>query len=475
MAQYVTTPEGILEIQQGIRPAQVLDVVRDNDHTLGGFDHDYGAITRGWRMSPRTGKPVPLPVSRDMPGDITPELTCKMLTRNYLEELGADARFSLYLRHNPPRPGDHLSYTRVEILTNVAIDKITYGDLKKTEPAAGDEARTEITVPINAATHIIIHPVTGAQLETSWTGPDDCAVTAAAVDEDGTIYAVTAADATGGSPFLVSSTDDGATWTEVELTDLTADCTAIVVAGDTLVVAAGTSIAVYTKAGVLSSEYTAAQVINALAAVDAATIYAAGASGLLVKSTDRASSWETVTTGVSVALTSLAVRDINNIYAGGATGTLLHIQSGNAAALTLPATLATASIDALAIPYSPAGFERDETIYIGADNGTVYGSEDNGATWTQIGLPQTTGSVEALGFVDFLGQVLYVLFTPASGSSVIYRDWTRGAGGNNNMEPVTVPANSGLTVLLPITANDVYAFGAVHSGAEMVVKVEAAS
>lgn len=469
----VTTINSVIEIQKdgtGVGSRYALDVARDNKYALGGFDRSYGDIQREWRVSPRTNTFVPRPPRRDRPESPAPELSCLMQAANYIERLDPERYFALYVREVARHPLNPLDYSRVDILVHTGINRISYGD----RVSYSEETDVEVTIPLNAATHVRIDPVAGKKLATAFTNANDVDIKAMAVDEDGVIYAVTGLEATPVSPYLVYSADDGATWTEVSLTDLDKACTGIAVAGDYLIISAGTSIAVYTKAGVLVSEYTAAQTVNALFAIDAVNIVAAGAAGLLLFSEDGGASWDTVSTGISTALNALACRNINEWWIGGASGKLLKYDDGTVSTVTLPVALSSATINAIALPDVPAGYPRDETVYIGASTGDVYKSEDGGDTWEQVAFPgDGAGSVTALAFVEFMGQVLYVLHTLAGGASVLYRDWSGGAGGNANMESVTIPTNSGVNALLAVDANNAWLGGKVHSTAEMVIKVEA--
>ncbi|WP_119069214.1 WD40/YVTN/BNR-like repeat-containing protein [Aggregatilinea lenta] len=472
MAVLLNNFDGVIEIQDGgvgRGNRGVLDVVQDVKTAMGGFNKSLGGITRDYRISPRTNRYVPRPVRREAPEAIAPELTCKMVAANYLERFGADDRFALYVRHTTRRPQDPLSYVRVDILSDVAVESFNYGDFTVDEGAQED---ITLTVPLNAAAHVRVLPVEGKKLATAWSGAKSCAVTAAVVDEDGAIYAVTAAAATeAGKPYLVTSPDDGATWTEKELTDLSSGCTALAIAGERLVVAAGTTLAVYDKAGTLQSTSTAAGAVAALAAIDAATLVAVGADGLVQRSEDGAASWRQLVSGVSVALGCLAFRHVADWYAGGASGTLLHVANGVVSTIPLPSALSTATVTSIALPDAPAGFSRETDVYVGTSSGLVY--RYDGETWTAVRFPgDGAGSVTALAFVEFLGQVLYVLHAQAGGTSLLYRDFSGGAGGNPNVERIPLPTNSGLAALVAVDANNALLLGSVHAGAELVVKVE---
>jgi hypothetical protein len=472
MAVLLNNFDGVIEIQDGgvgRGNRGVLDVTQDVKTAMGGFNKSLGGITRDYRISPRTNRYVPRPVRREAPEAIAPELTCKMVAANYLERFGADDRFALYVRHTTRSPQDPLSYVRVDILSDVAVESFNYGDFTVDEGAQED---ITLTVPLNAAAHVRVLPVEGKKLATAWSAAKSCAVTASAVDEDGTLYAVTAAAAEGGKPYLVTSPDDGATWTETALADLSSGCTALAIAGERLVVAAGTTLAVYDKAGTLQSTSAAPGAVAALVAIDAATLVAVGANGLVLRSEDGAASWRQLVSGVSVALGCIACRHVADWYVGGASGTLLHVANGTFSTMALPAALATATVTTIALPDAPAGFSREADVYVGTSSGLVYRTD--GTAWTAVRFPgDGAGSVTALAFVEFLGQVLYVLHTQAGGSSVLYRDFSGGAGGNPNVERIPLPANSGLATLAVVDANDALLLGAVHAGAELVVKVEA--
>jgi photosystem II stability/assembly factor-like uncharacterized protein len=466
----VSTRTGIIEIQtagpgRGNRFA--LDVTQDIQYTLGGFTVPLGGITRDYLISPRTKTFEPRPARRDQPDAITTDLTVKMAAANYIEDLDADSRFSLYVRDYQTNPGLPLDYKRVDILTDCAAEGFEFGDRVSDE----SEEDVELTTSINAAGHIVIFPVAGSKISTGLSSADDCDGAAAVVDEDGNAFFATGADGTDGYPYLVKVASDG-TVTETGLTDLSTDVTAMVLAGEYLVIAAGTTIAVYAKDGTLNSSYTASGAINALAAIDAANIVAVGASGLVLLSSDAGSDFTAITSGTSNTLNAVAVRSLDDWWIGGASGTLLHYDSGTVSAISLPTGPDSATINAVALPKVRSGFSRDETVYIGTGGGEVWKSEDGGDNFEQVAFPgDESGSVAAIGFTGFIGQVFYVLHTTAGGASKLYRDWSGGVGGNANMEEITVPTNSGLTALAIDDANTVFVAGAVHSTAEMYVKV----
>ena len=67
---------------------------------------------------------------------------------------------------------------------------------------------------------------------------------------------------------------------------------------------------------------------------------------------------------------------------------------------------------------------------------------------------------------------MYLLHTPVDGSSDIYRDFSGGLGGVNSAELVSsIPTNTGLNAIALINGDALWSVGAVHSGADMFVKV----
>ncbi len=429
----------------------------------------FGAITRGHGIDPHTGDPRPYPARREQPEAPAFTITTKYGSKTYLERFGRDGVFAVYLREPQRYTSDPLDYRRVIAVSDVRIESFNYSGITKQEPSTDED---DLEVAVNGARATIIWPVGGYKLTTGLTKLASVNITAGAVDNDGAIYFVTSKDATSTNPLLVYSTD-GETWTEVELTDLaTHDCTAVVVAGQYLMIAADTIIATYSKTGTFQSSYTASGNIAALATIDAAKIVAAGASGLLLYSEDGGGSWTSITTGVTANLTSIAIKGINTWYIGGASGTLLKYQRPAITALTLPSALSTATINSIAIPDAPSGYTRADDVYIAASVGRVHKSTDGGDNWSEVIFPQSgSGNTTAIGFTEFLGQVFYILHTNAGGDSVLYRDWSGGAGGTNNVEEVSVPTNSGLNALIVVEANVAYVGGNVHSSADMIAKV----
>ena len=463
-----------LEVQDdgvGSGARQILDARTDYLPTLEKLEVSFGAITRGYGINPSTGNPRPNPVRREQPEPLQFELSMRQAAEIYLEKFGRDDRLGFYVRVPSKEPSSPLDYVKVFAMGGVAIEGFTYNGLASGEPTTD---LTDVTVSLNAASIVRIWPVTGYQLSTGLTKLASVNITDGAIDSDGNIYFVTAKDATSTNPLLVYSTDGGETWTEVELTDLaTHDCSAVVVVGSYLLIAADTIIALYDKDGTYNSSYTASGNIAAMAAIDAAKIVAVGASGLVLYSEDGGGTWSSVSTGVTENLVSVAIKDVNTWYIGGANGTFLRYERPSMTAVSVPSAISTATINSIAIPESYAGFPREETVYIAASAGRVYKSDDKGATWEEVIFASSgSGNTAAIGFTELLGQVLWILHHDASGNGVLYRDWSGGAGGaTNNVEEISVPTNSGFGALVLQDANTAYIGGNVHSSADMVVKV----
>jgi len=477
MPSFLTNKQVAVEIAAGVggrAPRKILDIDSDVAYGVGAVNQSLGEITREFRKSARSNDWVPMPVRRGKPEPIETELTAKMQAVNYLERFGADDRFNLFVRYtgggDPTLP---LSYRRIDLLVDVAIAGFNRENVAT--DGTDDETDVILTIPVNAGQVYRLNPIAGKSVVHGLTGAGDCNITCITVASDGTIYAGTEADSTGTHPFVLVSPDGGDTWTSYELSTPTADISAIMIAGNKLFVATGTAI-LYTEAvvnltGAVWTSTTAAQNVNALYAIDAANLVAVGAAGMMLMSEDGGGSWSPVTTGSAATLGCVAFRDINEGYIGGATGTLLKYDQGTISVIADPTSGAT--ITTIALPDDPSG-GRDQDVYIGTATGKVFKSFDGGTSWEQMRFPgDNAGTVDALVFYGFKGAVLFILHTPVAGSTRVLRDLSGGYGGNTEVEAVSTPANSGLNALLVANQNLALAVGDVHSGASMIISVEA--
>lgn len=480
----LTTKASVLEAQfkgTGKGRRVVLDAGDNTAIKIGEIPDSWGEATREFAIDPVTRKYVPLPARRAAPEAIATTLSFRMRSVGFWERqhLNEDSRLALYLRFTDD-VGDPTRKYRVHALTDVIIGKVTY-------PGGGEDGENEeefvrVTMDINAADNVVITPVAASALAHGLSAADDCGAVAVAQDRDGKLYIATKADGVGGSPFIVTYDPDEETWAETEDTGLSADIADIAVAGDYVFWISGTTITRASRSDLsTTTTYTASAALSAIIAVDSATLLAVGASGLALKSDDGGLSWSTLTTGTSETLGTIFKKSIAVWYVGGTNGTLLKYQRGTFTTVATPSALAAATITGITAPEYREGTLREDDLYIGADNGKVYRVVEDGAVaagdWSEVTHPNNaSGSINDVRFIDPLGQTLFVTHAATSGASTVYRDWSGGAGGANNMEPVittTSPANGGIAQVLPIDSNWAFAVGEDGSGNLLVVEVVA--
>lgn len=468
---FLNTRQVALDYQKG-GPGQgqrrILDVIEDVAYGMGEWTESLGAITRDFRKDPRTNKMRAMPVRRGNPEPVTFAITCRMKAFNVLESFGADDRLVLYKRYTGTLPpSDLLKYIRIEQFVDCAIVDRQEG--AGATDGSEEESWITLTTNFNAAAANVILPVKGKTLAHGITAGSDVALNCLTMDEDGVIWIGTDEE-TAGAPYIfkgVPDADGVYTWTGIEITGQTAAIETIAAAGDYLLFGIGTNILRAAKSAPATVTTTAfGGAVNHIVAIDAANIVAVGASGLLRKSEDGGLSWTTVATGSSAALNRIAVRSLTDWWIGGATGTILHYDSG--AVTTISDPTSGAGINAVALPA-----DRDSDVYLGTSTGAVWKSQNDGTTWAQYRFPgDSAGSVDELGFGGEYGGVLYIVHTPASGSTRVLRDLAGGIGGNSNVEALTVPANTGFNGLLVSGVNEAFLVSALHSGANMIVQVE---
>lgn len=127
-------------------------------------------------------------------------------------------------------------------------------------------------------------------------------------------------------------------------------------------------------------------------ALDAKTVYAAGAEGALLKATDGGATWDSLPTGTRQNLLSLHFLDARVGYLSGNSGTLKKTRDGGA------------SWDSLSPPNCldliPAVRAWDGRIaYYAGRGGRIWKTLDDGATWS-LEVSRTTSALRAISLVD---------------------------------------------------------------------------
>ncbi|MFC1960976.1 hypothetical protein ACFLYO_09725, partial [Chloroflexota bacterium] len=251
------------------------DIIADANIGLGDYTESLGSLTRHYDIDPTTLDWRAIGITRDKPEAITFPLTMHRRAWNKLERYGANDKLAILLQHmqggDPTAP---LDYRLIEVFTDCYINDRAYSR-SKTDGQESQEFIT-LTANINAENVVRIYKDPAAmQITYGITGPDDVDITAAAVAYDGTVYLVTALDDTPTNPYLLVGTPQrggGITWASQVLTDLSAGVDAVIVMGDALLIASGTTISRAERADLTTwTDTTATGAINALVALDASS------------------------------------------------------------------------------------------------------------------------------------------------------------------------------------------------------------
>jgi hypothetical protein len=482
MPSVLNTRLAVLEIQEsgvGTGARYILDVASGNPVKMTGYTKDYGSVSRDSFIDPSSRHYRPRPAKRALPESPTFQLSFNAQARNWIEKhLDADSRAALYVRFvEAGDPALPTNYARIHALVDCAMDGKEYGDL--VEDGDSEEAYVRITVNMNAADEAVILPVAGSTVAHGLTDAADCAATCIATDSDGNLYVGTKADGTGTHPFVLKRTKKTGAWSETEDTGLTADISAIAVAGEYVLWASGTTLTrAHRESLGTTTTYTASGTISGIYAIDAARVVLVGASGMVALSEDGGLTFTVLTSGSVATLSSFAARSVNHWYLGGDSGTLLEYDDGVFTTITPPAALAAGTVNAIALPFSAPGYAREPLVMIAGSNGKAYKTLNDGAIaaddWTEISHAlSSAGSVADVDLAGFEGQCLFLLHAAAGGETTVMRDFAGGAGGTNNVETVITADSESLAALLAVDVNTAWAVGDDGSGNLRIRYIEA--
>ncbi|TXH48262.1 MAG: hypothetical protein E6Q97_25095 [Desulfurellales bacterium] len=301
-------------------------------------------------------------------------------------------------------------------------------------------------------------------------------------------WAVTDKDNTPGylstaTPLFLFTRDGGTTWSSSYINAmLNGDATDVVRYGDYVIVAGPSNGIAYAKYadlvnGVTGAWRSAAGLSSsgfprALAVVNG-EVWAAGNNGYIYKSSDGINytvvSAGTVTTA---QLNQIAVAGCGTLYFAGNSGALVKYDNGVLSLLPIvvSGTTISSNLNTVAVP-----FLRGYEVFVGTAAGRIYGSRDEGQTWTERSIDGSgTGSINDLKFADTYGAILYIVQTNAAGKSRVLRDLTGGAGGLLQVEIVgsyDSPANSGMNSIAPANANIAVTAGELNGTYAFIGKV----
>lgn len=246
------------------------------------------------------------------------------------------------------------------------------------------------------------------------------------------------------TPKLLYTDDVWETGKELACTGLSAaDITGLARAGANLVIAASNATGgglfyvnlddVRSEASAVtptrSTGVAAGDEVFCVVALNANLVLAGGESGAVYKSTDGGRTFSTLVSGASNNFISVAAYDETLVIFGGSSGECYKYKNGVFSALTVTG-ISTANCNSVAIPPRKRG--DDIEIYIGASDGDVYRSLDEGVSWSTPAFDSSgSGAVDGLVFAGHKGSVLYVIQTNGSSKSRILRDFSGGNLGQD--------------------------------------------
>ncbi len=138
-------------------------------------------------------------------------------------------------------------------------------------------------------------------------------------------------------------------------------------------------------------------------------VWAVGAGGVILRSTDRGSSWTNVTSPTSSNLNDVFMRSGSVGYAVGAGGTFLRTTDGGDT-WSAPSSPGVGDLNSVRAFISVSGTVYTYNVWVVGAGGAIYTSGDSGDTWTA----PTSGTTEDLNCID------YVFGSGTTGLQVLY-------------------------------------------------------
>jgi hypothetical protein len=282
-------------------------------------------------------------------------------------------------------------------------------------------------------------------------------------------------------PEVLYSTDDGATWstanTNTTISAATAgdNCTSLIIVGGYLVAATDSGVC-YARINDVKNDVASAWTLaaeanswsdfpTALHSTDNGTIWGAGASGHIFRSTGGPFAFEIADDAGATSNDLVSITSTNDdlVWFGGASGTLVRYRRG------VFATVAVASVsDELSVVRAPYG--RNDELIVGTDGGEVWATRDANAS-TPTFIERTfdgsgAGSITDIQFAGWNGDVMFVIQTNVSSQSRVLRDLSGGALGGDVeiIGTYTDPINAGINQIAIANQNTLMAVGEPSGG-----------
>ncbi len=208
------------------------------------------------------------------------------------------------------------------------------------------------------------------------------------------------------------------------------------------------------------------QYINKLLWLDYRHMYAVTDDGYIYMSDDGGATWTAkVTTAVNEFNDIAGIAQGDNagvIWAVGAADTIYLSTDFGATWTAVTGPVANGGDAGTAVEVTPDG-----TVFFGNDAGELFGSYDQGASWTTLGVqgitPAVINSITAWG--DFQ---IWVAADIANGEGRVVRSLDGGA--SFRLWDLNIPTNDGVNVVVAVDPNIVYVGGDAYGGTAFITK-----
>lgn len=434
---------------------------------------------------------------RTAPDQVSGDLMTKLGKLDYLDDLNCP--FSLRARYakcgEREDPGNYdpimLTYCDAE------LQEHSYEDLVVTNPE--DEDEILVTAPWQANYEYRIKRISPSRLGTA-TDLGDQAINDIEYCDAGTcggycgprsdgcttFYAVTDADTTPyAAPQLIKGVKDlrtdAITWTRVPILGLNNDVNGIECAGATLIVISnGDGKVAYNSEDGDQDEWVLITLAKAPSPFHAALHmrtaregYIGAADGYIYKTVDGGRSWNAVHQGqlTSQRINAVWAHDKDLVYAAGNSGVMLKSTNGGQSWQDIT-EVSTVASNLLKIIVPP---DRPKEVYVGAANGKIYRSINEGSTFSAIVFDgDGIGSVDDIDFCGPCGSnVMFILHNDAGPRARILRDLSGGAGGADvevvMTQTAVIGAGIDLNALACCSVNEVLAGGELSGGFPAII------
>jgi photosystem II stability/assembly factor-like uncharacterized protein len=210
------------------------------------------------------------------------------------------------------------------------------------------------------------------------------------------------------------------------------------------------------------------QYINELFLLDWLHVYAVTDDGYVYQSSDGGATWEIrLSTAVNELWDIEAIgygKRAGSVWVVGDSNTVFFSEDYGESWSAITGPTAGAGDNLLALALCPDG-----TVIIGNDAGELYGSYDDGASWTTLAAqgvtPTSINALESWG-----DSLIWVAVTIAGSEGRVLRSTDGGA--TFRIWNLNIPANSGLNTLAPIDANIVFTGGEPQGGTAFITRTK---